>query len=83
MEFAAATIVDDPPAADSQIGRILDTMLCKRKAVYIGIVPSVSGMVIAVSPRNTVGSTGSTGHSVSPRQVNAASPGELSCALCW
>jgi TPP-dependent 2-oxoacid decarboxylase len=83
MGFAAATIVDATSTAVSQIDGILNTMFYERKAVYIGIVPSVAGVVIAVSPGDTAGSSGSTGYSVSAGQVHAASAGESMCALYW
>lgn len=79
--FAAVTIINTPSVATAQIDRILNTMLYESKAVYIGIAPSVAGVVISVAPGGTGGSAASTGYSVGAGQINAASAGEFLCCV--
>jgi len=58
--FAAATIINSPATAVSQIERVLDTMLRERRPVYIGISVAVAGQPMpgASASRSSRGNAG-------------------------
>ncbi|KAF1951546.1 hypothetical protein CC80DRAFT_538805 [Byssothecium circinans] len=43
LPFAAATVINSPTTAASQIDRVLNTMLYESKPVYIGLPLAVAG----------------------------------------
>lgn len=48
VNFAAATIVNSPSTAASQIDRVLDVMLHESKPVFIGLSLAVAGQILSV-----------------------------------
>ena len=68
LSFAAATIINSPSTAISQIDRTLDVMMYENKPVYIGLSLAVAGQIISLTQ------TPSTSGSDASQQYASASP---------
>jgi len=59
LHFGAATIINSPSTAISQIGRVLDVMINENKTVYIGLSLAIAGQIVSIAqtPRTSGSNT--------------------------
>ena len=76
--FATAIVLHASSAAITQIDQVLANMMYYNQPVYIGVTPATAGTIISlpVGASPAPGLRKSSGNTVSPGQLNAASAGE-------